>query len=55
MLSFKQVQPDWAIYDFEKFPSIQWKLKNLNALKKSNPAKHQQQFELLQGKLGDPS
>jgi predicted nucleotidyltransferase component of viral defense system len=52
LLSFKRAEPDWTIYDFEKFPSIQWKLKNLNTLKKSNPAKHQQQLDLLRRKLG---
>jgi predicted nucleotidyltransferase component of viral defense system len=53
LLSFKLAEPDWTIYNFEKFPSIQWKLKNLNTLKKHNPAKHQQQYDLLLGKLFD--
>lgn len=52
LLSFKNAEPDWTIYDFEKFPSIQWKLRNLNALKKANPSKHQQQYDLLKEKLG---
>ncbi len=51
LLSFKNTEPDWAIYDFEKFPSIQWKLRNLNTLKKANPSKHQQQYDLLREKL----
>lgn len=52
LLSFKNAEPDWTIYDFEKFPSIQWKLKNLNNLKTNNSVKHQQQYNLLKGKLG---
>lgn len=52
LLSFKNAEPDWTIYDFESYPSIQWKLRNLNNLKKTNPAKHQQQYDLLKGKLG---
>jgi predicted nucleotidyltransferase component of viral defense system len=52
LLSFKNVEPDWSIYDFERFPSIQWKLRNLNILKQRNPEKHREQYELLQEKLG---
>lgn len=52
LLSFKNTEPDWTIYDFERFPSIQWKLRNLNTLKKNNPSKHQQQYNLLKEKLG---
>jgi predicted nucleotidyltransferase component of viral defense system len=52
LLSFKNAEPDWTIYDFEKFPSIQWKLRNLNNLKTNNSVKHQQQYDLLKGKLG---
>lgn len=51
LLSFKNAEPDWSIYDFERFPSIQWKLRNLNILKNSNPEKHREQFELLKEKL----
>ncbi|CAG5011409.1 hypothetical protein DYBT9275_04943 [Dyadobacter sp. CECT 9275] len=51
LLSFKNVDPDWCIYDFERFPSIQWKLRNLDILKKTNPEKHQEQFERLKEKL----
>ncbi|MFN8343968.1 MAG: nucleotidyl transferase AbiEii/AbiGii toxin family protein [Spirosomataceae bacterium] len=52
LLSFKKAEPDWSIYDFERFPSIQWKLRNLTTLKKTNPRKHRQQYDLLEGKLG---
>ncbi|MDF7816773.1 nucleotidyl transferase AbiEii/AbiGii toxin family protein [Runella sp. MFBS21] len=52
LLRFKQADPDWSIYDFERFPSIQWKLRNLTTLKKTNPQKHRQQYELLKEKLG---
>ncbi|MCF0075738.1 nucleotidyl transferase AbiEii/AbiGii toxin family protein [Dyadobacter sp. CY261] len=51
LLSFKNAEPDWSIYDFEKFPSIQWKLRNLTILKMNNPGKHREQFEILEEKL----
>lgn len=36
LLSFTNLTPDWEIYDFEKFPAVQWKLQNLTKLKSSN-------------------
>ena len=47
LLSIKNVTPDWSIYDFERFPAVQWKLQNLNKLKTTNPKKHQKQYEAL--------
>lgn len=36
IISFKHLDPNWNIYDFEKYPSIQWKLKNLKRFKNTN-------------------
>jgi predicted nucleotidyltransferase component of viral defense system len=51
LLSVKDVTPDWDIYDFERFPAVQWKLQNLQKLKTNNPEKHRQQYEALKEKL----
>ena len=51
LLGIKNVTPDWSIYDFERFPTIQWKLQNLRKLKETNPAKHREHYEALQQKL----
>jgi predicted nucleotidyltransferase component of viral defense system len=51
LLSFKDVNPDWSIYDFQRFPSINWKLQNLKKLKSNNPEKHTEQYEKLKEKL----
>ncbi len=51
LLSVKDVLPDWSIYDFEHFPAIAWKLQNLQKLKTANPAKHREQYEVLEKKL----
>lgn len=51
LLSVKDVNPDWSIYDFQRFPSIHWKLQNLQKLKTNNPGKHKDQFERLKEKL----
>lgn len=51
LLSVKGVMPNWDIYDFQRFPSINWKLKNLQKLKDQNPDKHKHQYEALREKL----
>jgi predicted nucleotidyltransferase component of viral defense system len=51
LLSVKNVTPDWSIYDFERFPAVQWKLQNLQKLKANNPEKHKEQYEALKAKL----
>ena len=51
LLSIKNLNPNWDIHDFEKFPAVQWKLKNLEKLQKSNAKKHKRQFDLLQKHL----
>ncbi|PJB72880.1 MAG: nucleotidyltransferase [Alphaproteobacteria bacterium CG_4_9_14_3_um_filter_47_13] len=52
LLSVKNVTPDWSIYDFERFPAVQWKLQNLQKLKTTNPEKHKEQYKALKEKLG---
>jgi len=33
LLNFMNLTPDWSTYDFKEFPSVQWKLQNLQELK----------------------
>ncbi len=47
LLNFKNLTPDWSSYGFKEFPSVQWKLQNLQVLKEKNPKKHQEQYETL--------
>lgn len=51
LLSFKNLTPDWSIYNFEKFPAVQWKLQNLQKLKDNNSVKHEALFKLLKDKF----
>lgn len=52
LLSIKNCEPDWRIYDLKNYPAIQWKLQNLQKLKLSDPSKHIQLYNLLKKKLG---
>lgn len=36
LISFSNLTPDWTVYDFQRFPAVQWKLQNLTNLKSSN-------------------
>lgn len=51
LLSVKNATPDWSLYDFQRFPSINWKLQNLQKLKEKNPDKHKEQYKVLKKKL----
>jgi predicted nucleotidyltransferase component of viral defense system len=51
LLGFKNLEPEWTIYNFEGFPSIAWKLDNLKKLKTNNPEKHTKLFEALKQTL----
>lgn len=48
LLSVLNLGPAWEIYNFERFPAVQWKLQNLQSLKTSNPTKYDEQFRALE-------
>ncbi len=52
LLSLNRLEPDWSIYDFQDFPSVKWKLMNLEKFKKNNPDVYQQQLTELEDILG---
>ncbi len=47
LLAFNKADPDWSLYDFERFPGVQWKLKNLIILKEQNVKKFNELNSLL--------
>lgn len=51
LLSVANATPDWTIYNFENFPAIAWKLKNIQTLKANNPSKQIAQFDVLKSLL----
>ena len=54
--SFKAGEPDWQLGKeyalMENMPAVQWKLLNIQRLKKENPSKHQDMLASLAQKLG---
>jgi len=51
LISMKMGEPDWSIYDFKDYPSVQWKLMNIQKLKTKNPDKHKENVDQLKKKL----
>ena len=55
LLSVKNLTPDWLMHDFERFPSVQWKLLNLRKLRDASPERHRAQYEALKKALDSDS
>lgn len=51
LLSLNRLEPDWSIYDFQAFPSVKWKLLNLETFQKENLESYQQQLSELESIL----
>ena len=51
LMSFKRGNPDWELFpirNLKEMPAVQWKLKNMRTLIKSNPQKHQELIKKLE-------
>lgn len=48
LLSVNRLEPDWSIFDFQKFLSVKWKLENLEKFKRNNAEKNQRQLSRLE-------
>lgn len=51
LLNFKNLTPNWELYPYGDFPSVRWKLQNLERLKSKNPDKHSHLYKLLKTQL----
>ncbi|WP_293614063.1 hypothetical protein [Porticoccus sp.] len=51
LLSLNRLAPDWSIYDYQSFPSVKWKLLNLEKFKKDRPDVYEQQLTELENIL----
>lgn len=52
IISVKQLTPRWDIYDFKDFPSVKWKLQNIQKLSEVNRAKYLERLTKLAEALG---
>lgn len=51
LLSLNRLVPDWSIYDYQNFPSVKWKILNLEKFKKDKPEAYEQQLHELESIL----
>jgi hypothetical protein len=51
LLSVNRLEPNWSIYDFSQFPSVKWKLINLEKFKKTRPLDFQSHLDALRLEL----
>jgi predicted nucleotidyltransferase component of viral defense system len=51
LLSFKKSSPNWDIYPFENYPSVKWKLLNIQQLIRSDKKRHEKQLAQLRNVL----
>ena len=51
LFRLNRLDPYWLIYDFQEFPSVNWKLSNLDNFKTDKPVRYQQQMDALAGVL----
>ncbi len=49
----KNVTSNWAIYNFEHFPGVKWKLQNLGKMKIQTPEKLRAAYNALADKLNE--
>ena len=50
IMGFEEGNPDWALCcagDLSSFPSVKWKMHNIDLLKKKNPVKHREGMNKL--------
>lgn len=47
LVSIEAGSPNWSIYDFKSFPAVQWKLMNVQKLRKENPKKYRGYIDSL--------
>ena len=51
LVTFSEGSPNWELFNFDGYPGIQWKLLNINKLKKENSSKFEFQIEELRKTL----
>jgi len=52
LLSVNRLEPDWEIHDFQNFPSVKWKLLNLEKFRNERNKDYQQHCAALESILG---
>jgi len=53
LIGFNRLEPDWSVYPYEDFPSIKWKILNLDKFRRTDPDTYKRHLDQLKRTL-DP-
>jgi len=52
LIGFNRLEPDWSVYPYEDFPSIKWKILNLEKFRRNDPDSYKRHLNQLENQLG---
>lgn len=51
LISFNRLEPDWSVYPYGDFPSVKWKMLNLEKFRRDNPDSYKNHLNQLENIL----
>ena len=51
LIGFNKLEPDWSIYPYQDFPSVKWKMLNLEKFRRDDPDSYQRHLNQLEIQL----
>jgi len=52
LIGFNRLEPDWSIYPYQDFPSVKWKMLNLEKFRRNDPEAYKNHLGQLERILG---
>lgn len=51
LIGFNRLEPDWSVYSYQNFPSIKWKMLNLEKFRRNDPENYDKHLSQLETQL----
>jgi hypothetical protein len=51
LIDFNKLEPDWSVYPYQEFPSVKWKVLNLEKFRRNDPDSDQRHLDQLEQQL----
>ena len=48
LLGFNRLEPDWSVYPYQDFPSVKWKMLNLEKFRRNDPEAYRNHLDQLE-------
>lgn len=52
LIDFNKLEPDWSVYQYQDFPSVKWKMLNLEKFRRNDPDSYEKHLRQLKRQLG---